>query len=74
MTEKEIFDFYDENWNDYDKIMDLLHQVLDKHTEDIRVLQNKINNNKNNEVSELKRMLQECQDRLDEETHREGVR
>ena len=71
MTQEEIFSFYDDNWDDYDKIMDMLHNILDNHTEEVRVLKNKVVNTKtNDDVTELRVMLQECQDKLDEETHK----
>ena len=75
MTSEEIFDFYDENWNDYNKVMDMLHNVVDAYEEKIKSLESRVNNqvNKSNntkEVDELKSLLQECQDKLDEETHK----
>ncbi len=75
MTETEILDFYNENWNDYNKIVDMLHNVLDKHEEEIKELKQKLNtrpnkNNSNDEIKELKSLLQQCQDNLDEETHK----
>ena len=75
MTSEEIFDFYDENWNDYNKVMDMLHSVVDAYEEKIKSLENRVNhqvNESNNmkEVDELKSLLQECQDKLDEETHK----
>ena len=70
MTSDEIFDFYDENWNDYNKINVMLHQVINQHEEEIKVLKNKLDNVDNTkEVSKLKALLQECHDTLDEERH-----
>jgi prefoldin subunit 5 len=75
MTSEEIFDFYDENWNDYNKVMDMLHSAVDDYEDKIKSLENKANNqisenNHSKEVESLKSLLQECQDKLDEETHK----
>ena len=71
MTSDEIFNFYDENWNDYNKVVDMLHEIVDAHQLEIRILNDKLNNkNDTNKVDRLKVLLQECQDKLDEETHR----
>lgn len=75
MTTEEIFDFYDVNWNDYNKVMDMLHLVVDSYEEKIASLEKKLQNNdlqksSEKEVSDLKVLLQECQDKLDEETHK----
>ena len=75
MTREEIFDFYDENWNDYNKIMDMLHTLIDEHEEDIKALKNQLNQrvakaDNTNRIEELQLLLQQCQDSLDEETHK----
>lgn len=74
MTEAQILDYYNENWNDYNKIMDMLHDIIEAHAEEITTLKDKLNNNSNNnsstkKIKELEDLLQKCQDRLDEETH-----
>lgn len=74
MTESEILDYYNEHWNDYNKIVDMLHDIIDKHTNEIENLQNKLdakvaNDNYAQKVKELEKLLQKCQDSLDEETH-----
>ena len=68
MKSEEIFDFYDENWNDYNKVMDMLHRVVDSYEEKISTMQRKLSNQE--EMKELKTLLQDCQDKLDEETHK----
>ena len=68
MKSEEIFDFYDENWNDYNKVMDMLHSVVDKYEVKIATLEKKLSNQA--ELKELKTLLLECQDKLDEETHK----
>ena len=75
MTNEEIFDFYDEHWNDYNKIMDMLHNAVDDYEIKITKLQKQRknqngNNEEKKEVLELKFLLQDCQDKLDEETHK----
>jgi len=75
MTNDEIFDFYDENWNDYNKVINMLHDVLDNHETQINDLKNKIITKVNDtssiaELEKLKITLLECQDKLDEETHK----
>lgn len=71
MTNSEIFDFYDENWNDYNKIADLLHNIVDKHEAEIEALKNKLKKSADNEeINQMKNLLQDCQDKLDEERHR----
>jgi len=68
INESEILRYYDENWNDYSKIVDMLHDIIDKHEEEIMKLKKELD--KNSEVEELKQLLQECQDALDEERHK----
>jgi len=68
MKSEEIFSFYDENWNDYNKVMDMLHRVVDSYEEKISTMQTKLSNQE--ELKELKTLLQDCQDKLDEETHK----
>ena len=68
MKSEEIFDFYDENWNDYNKVMDMLHRVVDSYEEKIFMMQKELSNQE--EIKELKTLLQDCQDKLDEETHK----
>ena len=86
MTNEEVLDFYDEHWNDYSKVVDMLHNILDEHDEQIAGLEKKltesylssgktqpaveVQNSESQTVKELKSLLQECQDRLDEETHK----
>lgn len=75
MTEAEALDYYNENWNDYDKIVDMLHDIFDSHADDMKMLEKKlsINNEKEDsskKIQELKTLLQQCQDKLDEETHK----
>ena len=56
--------------------MDMLHLIMDRHDEEMSMLRSGlgINDNDNNdcdaELKQLKSMLQECQDKLDEETHK----
>lgn len=73
MTDEDIFNFYDENWKDYDLVMDLLHSILDNHKD--KLLDAKkaskvdvVDNTQ--EIKDLQKMLLECQDKLDEETHK----
>jgi len=75
MTNEEVFDFYDDNWNDYNKVMDMLHRLVDSHEEEIKVLKSKLNQrvdkgDNSNRIEELKSLLQQCQDSLDEERHK----
>ena len=75
MTNDEIYSYYDENWNDYNLIMDMLHNILDDHELEMKALKSKLSNKNNNEslaneIEELKTTLLECQDKLDEETHK----
>ena len=75
MTNEEVFDFYDANWNDYNKIMDMLHTLVDNHAEEIKDLKNQLNQrvakaDNTNRIEELQSLLQQCQDSLDEETHK----
>ncbi len=71
MKENEILDYYNENWNDYNKIVDMLHNIIDEHEEELKKLTLKVNkSNNNDQISELKTLLLECQDKLDEETHK----
>lgn len=74
MTKEEILDFYDQNWNDHNIVFNMLSRVLDEHQEEIHELKKQLKNKSfkhddSKEVKELKEMLLECQDRLDEETH-----
>mgnify|MGYP000179611994 CR=1 FL=1 len=52
--------------------MDMLNVVMDKHEEEIDMLKSGLGINKDDdsELKQLKGMLQECQDKLDEETHK----
>lgn len=75
MTDDEIFNYYDENWQDYDAVMDLLHSILDNHKielSDVKITPKVeievVDNTK--EIKDLKKMLLICQDKLDEETHK----
>lgn len=68
MTENEILQYYDENWNDYNKVVDMLHDIIDSHEEQMAQLRKELD--KNSELEELKRTLQDCQDALDEERHK----
>ena len=80
MTEEEILNYYDENWNDYNKVVDMLHQLIDEHEAQIAELQKRLtesylgssalDDDGSKRIEEMQKMLQECQDRLDEETHR----
>lgn len=73
MTDDEIFNFYDENWQDYNVVMDLLHSILDNHKNALSYAKkpSKIDDVDNTkEVEDLKKMLLICQDKLDEETHK----
>ncbi len=62
MKENEILDYYNENWNDYNKIVDMLHKIIDNHEDELKKITLK--------SDEQQTLLLECQDRLDEETHR----
>ena len=75
MREDEIFDYYDEHWNDYNKVMDMLHNIVDSYESKIRKLEKELEDrqtqgNNLEEIAQYKTLLQECQDKLDEETHR----
>jgi len=80
MTQEEFFDFYDEHWNDYNKVMDKLHILFDEHEAEIAELQKRltesymsntsVSTDDSKMVKELKALLLECQDKLDEETHK----
>ena len=78
MTKEEILDFYDHNWNDHNIVFNMLSKALDEYQDEIDSLKNQLKNQNSNstnnsdnskEVKELKAMLLECQDKLDEETH-----
>ena len=80
MCEEEILNYYDENWNDYNKIVNMLHKIIDEHEDEVAELQkrltesyldsSKFDDNNQKRMEEMKKMLQECQDKLDEETHK----
>jgi len=80
MTSDEIFDYYDEHWNDYNKVMDMLQRVVHNYEDQIidlerRLTESYLNTNNSSQddskaVKEMKSLLQECQDKLDEETHK----
>ena len=75
MSESEILDYYNENWNDYNKIVDMLHDMIDSREDEVNDLKNKLNkrekdNRSINRIKELEKLLQECQDQLDEERHK----
>lgn len=75
MTEQEILDFYNDNWTDYNSIMDLLHKMIDEHEREISNLHKELrevkkSNSSSKELDELKKLLRECQDNLDEERHK----
>jgi len=75
MTETEILDYYNDNWNDYNKVVDMLHIVIDNFNDDIAMLKMElVNKNSSNDCDKkivaLKEQLQECQDNLDEERHK----
>lgn len=74
MTENEILAYYDENWNDYNKIVDMLHNIIDNHSDEITILKNDLTytmDESENEkiIKKLQKQLLECQDLLDEERH-----
>ena len=75
MEENEILDYYNENWNDYNKIVDLLHSIIDTHADEIKVMEKKlaqknVTQESESKVEVLKKQLQTCQDILDEERHK----
>ncbi len=75
MKEQEILDYYNDNWNDYDKIVDMLHKIIDSHEEQLTLMKKQLDLEKddttqNLEIEEVKRLLQNCQDNLDEERHK----
>lgn len=82
MTNEDFFNFYDENWNDYSKVVDMMHVVMDQRDDEINTLKHLLQNGSPVEKSDMKEetylekikglesMLQDCQDKLDEETHK----
>ena len=80
MTNEEVLSFYDENWNDYNKVVDMLHNLIDEREEQVADLQKRLtesyltntstNTSETKVVKELKALLLDCQDKLDEETHK----
>jgi len=80
MTEEEVFAFYDEHWNDYNKVVDMLHDLIDEHTEQVADLEKRLTesylspsstgSSETKVVKELKALLLDCQDKLDEERHK----
>jgi len=80
MKEEEVFAFYDEHWNDYNKVMDMLHDLMDAHQSEVQELEKRLmesyltdsstSKDESQLVKELKTLLLECQDKLDEETHK----
>jgi len=80
MKYEEVFAFYDEHWNDYNKVMDMLHDLMDAHQEEVQALEKRLmesyltdsssSKDESHLVKELKTLLLECQDKLDEETHK----
>ena len=75
MQEQEILDYYNENWNDYNLVLDMLHNIIDKHEEEVSNLKSQLSKKNtqdtvSQEVEELKKLLHDCQDKLDEETHK----
>ena len=75
MQEEDILDYYNENWNDYNVVVELLHKIIDEHREEIESLQNQLNekaldNSEQRKIKELEMLLRNCQDKLDEETHK----
>ncbi len=74
MTKEEVLDFYDHNWNDHNVVFNMLSKVFDEYQSEIDSLKNQLKNKNSTaetekEIKELKAMLLECQDKLDEETH-----
>ncbi len=75
MTEHEILDYYNENWNDYNLIVDMLHKIIDNHEDEIQKLKSMTASSNNDDllkekIDALKHQLLICQDSLDEETHK----
>ena len=80
MKEEEVFAFYDEHWNDYNKVIDMLHNLIDEHQSEVQELEKRLmdsyltdsspSKDESQKVKELKILLVECQDKLDEETHK----
>jgi len=80
MKKEEVFVFYDEHWNDYNKIMDMLHDLMDEHKLEVEELEKRLmdsyltdsstSKDESQLVKELKTLLLACQDKLDEETHK----
>lgn len=74
MTKEEVLDFYDHNWNDHNIVFNMLNEVFDDYEREINTLKKQLKDKANTsdntkEIQELKAMLLECQDKLDEETH-----
>lgn len=74
MTKEEVLDFYDHNWNDHNIVFNMLNEVFDNYEREINTLKKQLKNkdsasDNTKEIQELKAMLLECQDKLDEETH-----
>jgi hypothetical protein len=74
MTKEELLDFYDHNWNDHNIVFNMLNEVFDDYEREINTLKQQLKNkastsDNTKEIQELKAMLLECQDKLDEETH-----
>ncbi|MBD3823645.1 MAG: hypothetical protein IE916_03955 [Epsilonproteobacteria bacterium] len=71
MTKEEALDYYDEHWNDYNAIYSMLHELFDSHERQMAMVrQEAAKSNASAEITKLEEMLRECQDRLDEETHK----
>jgi uncharacterized protein (DUF342 family) len=78
MTRDEFLDFYDENWNDHNKVYSQLLKLFEAHERQIALLKNSSASqkeddtcdSKDEEIAHLKAMLQQCHDSLDEERHK----
>ncbi|MEA1918835.1 MAG: hypothetical protein U9N52_03260 [Campylobacterota bacterium] len=75
MTKDEILDFYEDNWEEHNTVFIMLSEELSRFETEIayyksKLLQNSDNDENMKEILHLKKLLQQCEDSLDEERHK----
>jgi len=75
MIKDDILDFYDQHWEDHHKVYARLVELLREHEEEIARLKKNSDCTQQkeddaHEIARLKHLLRQCQDKLDEETHK----
>ena len=77
MTKDEFLDFYDENWQDHNKVYAQLLKLFEAHEYELAAIKSSPHETaddrshaKDEQITRLKTMLQQCHDSLDEERHK----